>query len=458
MATKFHLPTALLALILVVTGTLIVSSSILSARAQTVSFRMEDFSREPLMTETHANSDLRIARRLQKRIEALTGLALSPEALIPSMRYQRDLLNHSVSVQFTSSDGKEIPLWTVRAENFPLWLRIDVTLEGVKTTLPVQNIVAELRMNPPPGIRYPVDALLIAVTEEKGVLRAQTDQVAKPGDDFDIPDAANTVHTALTTGIPSLEIPVRTVNGRIINTTWQDLGTLELITIGRSDFAGSGNGRKANVRKGLNRYLHNAMVPVEKPFSMNSVLKNVPISEWEMALGIFEGGALRPVAGGGLCQVATTLYRAILSAGFPITNRVSHSLFVTYYEKYGVGIDATIFPGKQDLTFMNNTGYPLLIQAYTEGDEAFVAIYGTPDGRTTALEGPFFSSNAPDTIQTNGRKLRSNEIAWQQHITFPDGRAEKHTFVSRYKSIPSSIVKKYLHAAAGEAVEEKDGI
>jgi vancomycin resistance protein YoaR len=161
--------------------------------------------------------------------------------------------------------------------------------------------------------------------------------------------------------------------------------------------------------------------------------------------------------GGGICQASTTTYRAILNAGLPVIQRRSHSLYVTYYKEYGVGIDATIFPGSQDLTFINDTGNYLLIQAYTDGNEAYVNIYGTPDGRKVAMDGPFFSTNAPSDLIINNRSIRGNEIAWKHYVLYSNGELKTDTIVSAYKSLPSyvkqsetAVINSFdiLHAAA----------
>ncbi len=294
------------------------------------------------------------------------------------------------------------------------------------------------------GIRLPQETTLrVTARDEDGIWRAETDGIAKAGYavDDDIPQR---IADALQDGSEVLAIELRTAPGSIRNESLEELGDLQLLSSGRSDFAGSGEGRKANVRKGLTKYLHNVMVEPGQEFSINGILKHVPIREWEMALGIFGGGELRMVAGGGICQVATTLYRGILNGGFPVTQRSNHSLFVHYYEKYGVGIDSTIFPASSpDLRFINDTGKPLLIQAYVEDYEATVNIYGTPDGRTVHMTGPYFADNAPEDFLINGKKLSAREIAWVRDVVYDDGRTVQDTVLSRYKVIPRSAVKEH---------------
>ncbi len=437
-----------------------------SARGEAVAYRLDDFPSGAAQGASRSSEDSpreaapvvldlssfdqRVAVRLQRRIANRFGFLLSFPAVLSGLREQRELLARSVTVTFDAQDGRDIPAWNASVQSAPHWMAVEVSPLQLTSSLSRERIAEDLRTNPPAGIRYPVDAALIAVEEdEDGILRARTEGVAKTGDDFHPEAVAGFLLSAMGQSQTGVTLRLSTKPGRLINLSGTDLGNLELISSGRSDFAGSGVGRKNNVRKGIANYLHNAVVGADGDFSMNRVLANAPLNEWDMALGIFDGGELRPVPGGGLCQVATTLYRAALNGGLPVLSRANHSLYVHYYEKYGVGIDATIFPGKQDLTFRNDTGHPLLIQAYTEGDEAYVNIYGTSDGRVANLRGPYFSTNAPADVTVNGRPLRYNEIAWVQTVRFSDGREENNTVVSRYKSIPRTVVATYLHAAAG---------
>lgn len=73
--------------------------------------------------------------------------------------------------------------------------------------------------------------------------------------------------------------------------------------------------------------------------------------------------------GGGICQVSSTAYAAMLQGGIPATERHPHSRPVTYMP---VGMDATISAGSKDLKFVNIYDYPLIINALT-----------TPDGTLT---------------------------------------------------------------------------
>src|SRR3989338_10096254 len=251
--------------------------------------------------------------------------------------------------------------------------------------------------------------------------------------------ASHLLTAAITTGQASLILPVRKEEGRILNATPFDIGSMQLLSRGRSNFAGSPGNRIFNVEKALEEHINNILILPGSTFSFNDMIGQIDSTTgWKLALGIFNGTDLAFTPGGGVCQSSTTLYRSVLQAGLPVLKQQNHSLYVTYYGKHGEGLDATIYPGTQDFSFLNDTQYPILIQARREGNDAIVELYGTPDGRHVTLEGPYRWYDAPDgLLHPSGRELYKNEIAWKQHITKGDGTETENVLVSRYlNSIP----------------------
>lgn len=77
----------------------------------------------------------------------------------------------------------------------------------------------------------------------------------------------------------------------------------------------------------------------------------------------FAGGREVKSIGGGICQVSSTLYVAMVLAGIQPTERYSHSAVVDYVP---LGLDATIAENSKDLKFVNRFAYPISISAVTE--------------------------------------------------------------------------------------------
>ena len=89
--------------------------------------------------------------------------------------------------------------------------------------------------------------------------------------------------------------------------------------------------------------------------------------------GQFVNGQLEDSIGGGVCQVSTTLYNALLRAEIQIDKRSNHSMSVTYVKP---SEDAAIATGSKDLIFTNNLENPIYIYGYTDGYEVTFRIYG----------------------------------------------------------------------------------
>jgi len=96
-------------------------------------------------------------------------------------------------------------------------------------------------------------------------------------------------------------------------------------------------------------------------------------------------GELVPQLGGGACQVATTLYNAVMLADLNVTQRRNHSF---YFSIYPLGRDAGIYPGQIDMKFENDTGFPVLIKSTATNKKLSFRLYGTPSGKKVTISEP----------------------------------------------------------------------
>jgi len=110
--------------------------------------------------------------------------------------------------------------------------------------------------------------------------------------------------------------------------------------------------------------------------------------------------------GGGVCQTSTTLFRAILNSGLPITARYPHAYRVGYYEQDAKpGFDASVYYPSLDLKFKNDTDRYILIQAEVDKSKYEMTFYlfGTKDGREVKVTEPelfgFIPTPAPEYIE-----------------------------------------------------------
>jgi vancomycin resistance protein YoaR len=230
------------------------------------------------------------------------------------------------------------------------------------------------------------------------------------------------INAAVNSGSSIVQAPVMTEKAPVnISEDLSRLGIKELLATGHTSYYGSPPNRIHNIDIGIAKY-NGVLVKPGEEFSFNALLGEVDASGGYLPEKVIKQNKIEIEYGGGICQVSTTLYRAILLAGLPITERNPHSWKVAYYgQVLGDGLDATIYLGVSDVKFINDTPASLLIQAYSEGANAYFKLYGTSDGRTARLEGPF------------GGGLH---YKWYRIIN-KNGQEIKESIVSNYKPIPA---------------------
>lgn len=139
-----------------------------------------------------------------------------------------------------------------------------------------------------------------------------------------------------------------------------------------TNFSSSSAGRAKNVRNGADK-INGAIVYPGDEFSVHDAV--VPFNAengYELA-GSYENGTTVETYGGGICQVSTTLYNAVIRAELEITERFAHSMIVSYVEP---SMDAAISGEYKDLKFKNSTKAPIYIEGYTDGGIIHFNIYG----------------------------------------------------------------------------------
>lgn len=148
-----------------------------------------------------------------------------------------------------------------------------------------------------------------------------------------------------------------------------------------TSFAGSPKGRIANIKNGAAK-LENTVVYPGEEYSFLQAMKPFSEENGYHVAGTYVNGRNTPGLGGGICQVSSTLYNAVLRAELTVTERTNHMMTVGYVP---LGADATIANPSTDFKFRNDSQTPVLIEAYTSGTMLYVNIYGKevrPENRT----------------------------------------------------------------------------
>ena len=246
-----------------------------------------------------------------------------------------------------------------------------------------------------------------------------------------------------------LNVPTNKTPPEITTDKVNNLGINELIGRGTSTYYHSIPGRVHNISLATSR-INGTLVKPGESFSFNTALGDVSAFTGYQQAYIISGGKTILGDGGGVCQVSSTLFRALLNSGLPITERQAHAYRVSYYEQgSSPGLDATVYSPSPDLKFVNDTPGYILIEATadTKNYSLVFEIYGTSDGRVASITKPVVTGVVapPEDLYQDDPSLPSGTIkqidykAWGAKVTFNyvvtrDGQEIiNKTFLSNYK-------------------------
>ncbi|MGE5417034.1 MAG: VanW family protein [Acidobacteriota bacterium] len=196
-------------------------------------------------------------------------------------------------------------------------------------------------------------------------------------------------------GEPRFSVPV----GTIVAQNTFDINELKgLVQI--STFITTFNKAKVNRTDNLrtaSQTINGVVIPDGGEFSFNTIVgTRDETTGYKEAMVILQG-MFKPGIGGGICQVSSTLYNAFLLANLPIVERHNHSLTVPYVAP---GLDATVSYPVYDLRVKNDTGGPLVVRIYIQGNKLVSQLLGVkPLTETVKMERTVLSTKGFKSVQ-----------------------------------------------------------
>ena len=155
--------------------------------------------------------------------------------------------------------------------------------------------------------------------------------------------------------------------------TSDDLKTIEdVLGTCTTDFSSSGAARSTNLAVGAGKINGRVLMPGEV-ISGYECLQPFTLENGYKTAAAYENGQVVDSIGGGVCQIATTLYDAALQAEMEIVQRQNHSMIVTYVKP---SMDAAIAGTYKDIKIKNNYSTPVYIEGYTSGKKLTFTLYG----------------------------------------------------------------------------------
>ena len=211
----------------------------------------------------------------------------------------------------------------------------------------------------------------------------------------------------------------------------QAMGIHDLIISHTTYFPGSSEARLTNIDAAV-KHLDGQLIAPGDVFSFNQRIGDItPEGGYVEGIDIVDNRDV-PGIGGGVCQVAVTLFQAAIYAGFPILERVNHANIVSYYNP--IGMDATVYVSASgpDVKFQNNTGHWVLVSFDEDLPDAQLTVnfFGTDPHFRVVVTGP------TATYQKNG----DVDAAFTRVVYDASGNELlNHTFTSHYVPVATAV-------------------
>lgn len=227
---------------------------------------------------------------------------------------------------------------------------------------------------------------------------------------------------AITSGTSDITLPVTLLKPERSAEDIQKMGIKEVIAEYSTPMAGRNGNQSFNVNKSANT-LSGVIVAPDETFSFNGRVGVTDAAHGYKSAAVYSQGKVIQSAGGGVCQVSSTLYSAALRADLGIVSRSNHSMPVNYLP---LGQDAAVADYGPDLKFKNNTGNHIYIQAFSNGGSITTRIFGTNTGKNVEVSSQVISrTNDKITAVTYKKVTQNGEV-------ISNGQISK----SVYKSAP----------------------
>lgn len=393
---------------------------------------------------------LRLKKEITENLDHLQDqrIEISLETSEPEIKKEgakeaRDTAEEMIALPLKLSCDQKY--WTVPAKTIVAWIDFQANENEVLEADLAQETLAAFLKSLAPEIEQEAKNSRFKIKDGRVIAF----EVGQEGKKIDLEETKELIKNSLQTKTQenekNAEIAVSIITPNTASADINDLGIKTLIGSGESDFTGSPANRKHNIGVGAEKF-NGVLIAPNEEFSIIQTLGEVSGGTgYKPELVIKPEGTI-PEFGGGLCQVSTTLFRAAIYAGLPITERKAHKYVVSYYKP--TGMDATIYIPHPDLRFQNNTPGYILIQKRIEGNKLAFDFYGTPDGRKVEIDGPHYTSawvnpSPAEYIETNTLKKGEKKQVEKEHqgistvfhrlVTRDNEEILKDSFYSKYQ-------------------------
>lgn len=176
----------------------------------------------------------------------------------------------------------------------------------------------------------------------------------------------------------------------------------------------SNKNRSNNIMLASNKIDGTVILPGET-FSYNQIVGKRTIDAGYKEAGAYAGGKVVQEVGGGICQVSSTLYNAVLYANLEVVDRSNHYFETSYVD---AGRDATVSWGTVDFKFKNNRKYPIKVEAVSKNGVTKISIKGIKEEKEYEV---VIQSKVTSTIQKNVKYEEDASLNSSDEIIVQEG-------------------------------------
>lgn len=367
----------------------------------------------------------------------------------------QQVLSAPLTLTYTAENAKMAQTWDITTENLMAWLA------PKKGTDPERANYNQAYVSLDQGAM----ADFFAVLHDAIDIKSQDARFAMEGNhvvEFAGSHSGVTVNEAATVdslasyfavneGGPILVV-VDLVQPAVTTANVNNLGITEALGVGTSVYKGSPSNRIANIAHGADK-LNGMLIAPGETVSLVDKLGPFTVADGYLPELVIKGDEIKPEIGGGLCQIGTTTFRAVMNSGLKVVERRNHSLVVSYYNDPGngnPGTDATIYDPAPDFKFMNDTGNYILLATEndTTNQQLNFTFWGTNDGREASYTPPTVLSwsgygatvnKETDTLAPGVTKCQAPHpgatTTFTYTVAYADGTKHEEEFFSSYRSL-----------------------
>lgn len=282
----------------------------------------------------------------------------------------------------------------------------------------------------------------------------------KSGNDFEVIQEANGIdfdktvakqkYAELKSG-ESAEIELQVVEPKVKLADLGDILFQNKIAEFTSTYDTSDTNRVTNLQIAANKCNNTILYPGDE-FSYNEALGHRTTTNGYKTAHSFAGGKVVNTVGGGICQVSSTLYNAVLRANLTITDRTAHGMYVQYVPQ---STDATVVDGSIDFKFRNDRKYPVKLVTTCENGVVTAAVYGIKDAdeATIDIETKILETIAYKTVKENDSSMKKGTTKVVQEPV--DGYVSEayKVYYKNGKEISRELISKDTYSATNEIIK-----